>query len=219
MAGWRAPERLRGARPRMCRLMASNWNWRASSRIAPAKAAHAGCAASMRVELVQDAAVVAELHHGLQRSCAAGRQPRRLSPPPGAAGVRRRRCVAPRQPELAPSQSSSSPMRTGLTMKSGAHAGVVVEVLVEGVGRHHRHRRARSSPRRAGGGSFPSRRCRAWPGPSRWRRARPGAPAGRALWPEPACAARSPAAPAGSPAARGRPPRCPPPGCVRRGPS
>ena len=39
----------------------------------------------------------------------------------------------------------------------------------------------------------------------------PAGPARRGRWRR--CAARSPAAPAGAPAVRGRPPRCPPPGC------
>ena len=83
------------------------------------------------------------------------------------------------------SQSSSSLWRTGLRMKSSARdAGVVVQALVEGVGRDDRHRRVAQAQARAGGGSFPSRRCRAWPGPSGSRRARrPAASRSSASWP------------------------------------
>ena len=84
------------------------------------------------------------------RSCGAGgsaQSPARQRP---AAPARRAARRATSARAARPSQSSSSATRTGLTMKSAARdADVVVEPLVEGVGRDDRHRRVARAARRA----------------------------------------------------------------------
>ncbi len=104
---------------------------------------------------------------------------------------------ATRSPSRRSSQSSSSLWRTGLTMKSSARdAGVVLQALVECVGRHDGHLAPRSGPRRAARRivSQPS-----MPGMARSMRIASGAsPAAqqvqRIVAAGGACAARSPAA-------------------------
>jgi hypothetical protein len=217
--GWDWRRHRRGT-CRQCRPMASNWN--------AGQLAHAA---------TRRAVAGSRLRSRPAGSGCRGSSP--AAPPPAAPPARRgsgqaaRRApscggaggggaaASQRRPSWRSSQSSSSLWRTGLRMKSSGRmptslssplSNALAETMATGAC-------ARPSMRRSGGSS-PSRRCRAWPGPSGSRRAgsrRPAGPGSRGRWRR--CAAQSPAAPAGAPAARGRPLRCPPPGCGGAGPS